>query len=808
MRIFLSIIILLFTIALCTILNTRLILPAPLGYLLSPQHGIWQNAESVDFNFNELITSPELKGSVEVYLDERLVPHVFAEQENDAYFVQGYIHAKFRLWQMELQTLAAAGRASEIVGEAALDHDREFRRLGMVYAAERSLEVMEADPVIKVECDAYTAGVNKYISTLSQSKLPLEYKIIGYVPEKWTNLKTALFLKYMSYDLAAHENDFELTKARSYFNLADYKLLFPPIQDSLDPIVPGNFVGEPLVKLYPPVIYDSINFSNNEVVPASKPDKDNGSNNWAVSGSKTRSGAPILCNDPHLGLNLPSLWFEMQISTPNFNSYGVTFPGSPSIIIGFNDSIAWGVTNGGRDVRDYYEIKFKDDDKNEYWFDSTWQKTSFRYEKIKIKGKPDFIDTVAYTSIGPVMYDENYRGNSFENKRYAVKWSAHDPGKELLTFNKLNRAKNYEDYLGALEYMHTPGQNFAFASRSGNIAMRTAGSWPAKWNQQGDFVMTGFDSTFLWQAMIPDSETPNQFNPERGFISSANQRPADSTYPYYLGMDYPSSRGIIINRMLREMSNITVEDMMLMQTDNYNVFAEMVMQVFLKNMKEHELTDMMKNYFSILKNWNLRMDIDSKGATIFDIFWKEFYNSVYEDEYKNAPQGIAKPLNATLLEAVLKDSSYKFIDDISTRNVETLPDIVTRSFKKAIKLISDAEADNKLEWGKFKDTRVMHLAKIDAFSRLHLPIGGGENIINATKSNHGPSWRMVVSMGNQIEAFGVYPGGQSGNPGSKFYDDFIDNWVAGKYYPLWVMNNDDKTDQRIKWKLTFKPQNN
>ncbi|MBS1761544.1 MAG: penicillin acylase family protein [Bacteroidetes bacterium] len=804
MRIFLSILTALITIALCIVLNTRMLLPAPLGALLSPQHGIWQNADNSDFDFSDVISNSYLKSEVNVYLDSRLVPHVFAANENDAYFVQGYLHAKFRLWQMELQTLAAAGRASEIVGEAALDHDREFRRLGMVYAAEKSVEVMESDPILKAECDAYTAGVNYYISKLTYSKLPLEYKIIGYFPEKWSNLKTALFLKYMSYDLAARENDFELTKSRSYFNIHDYKLLFPPIADSLDPIIPGKIVDTPQIELTAPVNYDSINFADIDVIPAEKPDRDNGSNNWAVAGSKTNSGATILCNDPHLGLNLPSLWFEMQITTPEFNAYGVSFPGSPSIIIGFNDSIAWGVTNGGRDVRDYYEINFNED-KSSYFFDSVWTPTDFRIEKIKIKGKSDFTDTVAYTRFGPVMYDNNYHVRSSGKKAFAVKWSAHEPGKELLTFNLLNRAKNYSDYLDAIGYMHTPGQNFAFASRSGDIAMRTAGSWPAKWNQQGDFLMPGNDSSYMWQGIIPKDETPYQYNPDRGFVSSANQRPADSAYPYYLGMDYPTARGFIINRMLREKSNITIEDMKKMQTDNYNVFAEMALPILINNMQVLKLTDQMQNYFSVLKNWDKRMDVNSKGATIFDIFWDEFYKAVYDDEYLNAPPMAMKPLQETLLEAVLKDSAYKFIDDISTRNIETLEDVVTAAFKKAFPKINDAEANGKLEWAKYKDTRVTHLAKLDAFSRLHLPIGGGKNIINATSSKHGPSWRMIVSMGKNIEGFGVYPGGQSGNPGSKFYDNFINTWVEGQYFPLWVMQKDDVSNSNIKWKIVFKP---
>src|SRR5882757_6049956 len=224
------------TTGLVLVLNTKLLLPAPLGKLLSPQHGVWQNAERSDENFSADLKFSQLKGKVSVYFDDRLVPHIFVEQENDAYFVQGYLHAKFRLWQMELQTFAAGGRVSEILGEKGLNHDREFRRLGMVYAAETAQKEMEKDPAIKAECDAYTAGVNAYIGSLTASSLPLEYKLIGYKPELWTNLKTSLFLKYMCYDLAAHEDDLEMTNAKSFFSAADFAALYPTIQDSLDPI--------------------------------------------------------------------------------------------------------------------------------------------------------------------------------------------------------------------------------------------------------------------------------------------------------------------------------------------------------------------------------------------------------------------------------------------------------------------------------------------------------------------------------------------------------------------------------------------
>jgi len=795
------------TVGLIVTLNTNLVLPAPLGGLLSPQQGIWQNAEDDNYNYSTDLKFPQLKGKVNVYLDDHLVPHVFAEKENDVYFVQGYIHAKFRLWQMELQTLAAAGRASEIIGDKALGHDREFRRLGMVYAAEISEKEVEKDPVIKAECDAYTAGVNAYIDNLTESQLPIEYKLLGYKPEHWNNLKTALFLKYMSYDLAGHEDDFEMTNAKSFFSPEDFDKLFPLVQDSLDPIIPkGTVFDSAKVKPTAPVNVDSIYFNNKDLadVQEEKPDRDNGSNNWAVSGSKTKSGAPILCNDPHLGLNLPSLWFEMQLSTPTFNAYGATFPGAPGVVIGFNDSAAFGFTNGGRDVRDYYEIKFKDDSRKEYWFDSAWKKTDFRVEVIKIKGKPDYLDTVAYTIFGPVMYDKSYTGGrSINNKSYAVRWKAHDPSNDLRAFYMLDHANNYADYNAAITNLHTPGQNCVFACKNGDIAIRAQGEFPAKWKGQGDFVMPGTDSSYMWQGMIPQDETPFQYNPARGFVSSANQKPTDSTYPYYLGRDYPEYRGLYINRRLSALNDITVQDMMDLQTSEYDVFAEMAIPIFLKNMKEEELTAGEKKYFDILKDWDFTDDINSTGATVFNILWKQFTKVVYDDEYANAPKVIMRPYESTLLESVLRDTAYKFLDNIQTDKVETLRDDVTEALKKATVELDTVNKEGKLEWAKYKDTHISHLTKLEAFSSMHLPIGGGTYCVSAVKADHGPSWRMVVSLKPQTEAYGIYPGGQSGNPGSKYYDNYISKWVEGKYNILWMMQKGQETDQRIKWKMTF-----
>ncbi len=814
MRVFFAILFAAITLSLILILNTTLVLPAPLGKLLSPQHGLWQNAENSDEDFSASLADPFLKDKVSVYFDERLVPHIFAAQEMDAYFVQGYLHAKFRLWQMEFQVKAAAGELSALIGDKALAHDREFRRLGMVYAAERANEAFNEDPLLKQACDAYTAGVNSYIKTLKESEYPVEYKLIGYAPEPWSNLKTCLFLKYMSYDLASAEDDFEMTNAKSFFSKTDFDLLYPATQDSLDPIIPAS-TALPAQTIFPvaPVNADSAYFGNaadSVNVLSAKPDRENGSNNWAVAGSKTQSGAPILCNDPHLGLNFPSLWFEMQLNVPGFNAYGASFPGAPGVIIGFNDSCAFGFTNGGRDVRDYYEITFKDSSRKEYLFSGAYHQTKFRVDTIDVKGAADFIDSVAYVQLGqdwcPVMYDKTFGGKRTGNtKNYAVRWTAHDVSRDLKVFMLLDRAKNYNDYQEAASYLSTPGQNCVFACKNGDIALRTQGSWPAKWKGQGDFIMPGNDSNYLWQGMIPQNEVPFQYNPERAFVSSANQKPVTENYPYYIGRAYPEFRGLTINKRLSAMQNITVKDMQALQTDTYDGFAAMILPGLLTHIDVAQLSNKELSLFTSLEKWNLHDDANSTDAPLFELYYKTFADTVYNDEFANAPLVIRKPYESTLAEALLRDTAYKFLDNINTPAVEDYSFDATAAFKTACKKLADLSDGKPLPWYVFNNVTVRHLAQQAAFSTDKILTGGGPHAINANRAQHGPSWRMIVSLTPQTEAYGVYPGGQSGNPFSRYYDNFVSTWAKMEYYPLWVMTAAEKNSPKIKWVINFTP---
>lgn len=412
----------------------------PLGKFLDPYHGFWQNIEKTDHKEGREINIEGLKSPVKIVFDSLLVPHIFAANEDDLYLAQGYITAMHRLWQMEFQTHAAAGRVSEIIsGDAILNYDRNQRRMGMVYGANHALEFMNENLIVKKVIDQYTAGINQYIQSLDYENLPFEYKLLDYEPEPWTPLKCALLLKNMAQTLNIGDKDMEMTNALKLFGKQYVDLLYPDDERVGDPIVdnPGSWGTKP-------VTLDTIPLAVPEelirITKSPAPDPTVGSNNWAVSGSKTATGSPILCNDPHLQLNLPSIWYVIQLHSPGLNVMGASLPGAPGIIIGFNDSIAWGVTNAQRDLVDWFKISYENDQKDKYRLDDRWVKTNKVVEAFKIKGKKTFYDTIIYTRWGPVAYDESFHAKD-NLKDYAFRWISHDQSEEILAFYKLNRAK-------------------------------------------------------------------------------------------------------------------------------------------------------------------------------------------------------------------------------------------------------------------------------------------------------------------------------------------------------------------------------
>lgn len=775
-------------------LNTKFGSIPPIGKFLNPYTGVWQN--ETDESISGDVSISGLTDKVTVHYDAELIPHVFAQNELDLYKAQGYLTAKHRLWQMEFQTFAAAGRLSEIIGEAALNYDRQERRRGMVYGAEQTVKKMSEDKEIMGFVEAYADGFNSYIEQLDPKDYPVEYKLLDYKPEEWTPKKTALLLMYMTKMLAGGDSDLEYTNALRLFGKERFDLLFPDFFDITDPVIPKetdwSFIDEPQTPMpESKFVLDSI------AETIDKPDPNYGSNNWAVSGSKSYSGHPILANDPHLGLNLPSIWFVMQLSTPNHNAFGATLPGALGVISGFNQHIAWGETNATRDVIDWYKIEFNAD-RTKYKFDEQWKDVSVRVEDIKIKGKPTYKDSVLYTHHGPVVFDKNFKSDE-ELSGYAMAWTGHIASNGQKTFTELNKAKNYEDYANALKHWVAPAQNFVFASTNGDIALWIQGQLPNKWEGQGKFLMDGSTSDNDWQSFIPQPFNAHVKNPERGYVSSANQHPVDEAYPFYVFNDgYETYRNRVINDFFESKDKFDIRDFKDLHNNNFNLKASELMPYMLETMDVSELSAEEKEIYNIAKTWNYNNDMHEVGPSIWRAWWRQLYPMVW-DEFDLEDTATQTPFVYQTIFLLKNKGNDAFMDIVETPDVETAQDLFKLSFSEAVKELNTwKEKNGDLKWVNYKRTYLGHLLQaLPAFSRFDIPIGGGKNIVNATSENWGPSWRMIVEMTSPPTALGIYPGGQSGNPGSKYYDNFVEDWAAGEYHSLNFLQSDAATEAII-----------
>lgn len=777
----------------------------PLGPLLNPASGFWANANQPEGNKKITIPGETLSDSVHVYYDAHRIPHIFARNTNDLYFAQGYITARDRLWQMELQTYAAAGRLSEILGERMLAYDRYQRRIGMGYAAEQALAGIMDDPKTASTVKAYADGVNAWIDQLSPAEYPVEYKILDHTPKKWTPLKTAMLLKYMTYTLAGNNDDLRMSNTRGYFGDDFIKKVLDTKTNLMDPTIPPSksWDFDPIQVDQPDSIFNPSVVEN--VMPY-QPDPRNGSNNWAVSGGKTASGYPILANDPHLNMTLPSIWYAVQLHGPDQNVMGATLPGAPAVIVGFNEHIAWGTTNVGADVWDWYEIEFRDSTLAEYRHDGQWKPTRKRIEKIKIKGNEAFVDTVFYTHHGPVV--QNFSDDPMRSgipKYHAMRWIAYEKSNELKYFFGINRAENYEDYRQALQHYKNPAQNWVFADSS-DIAITVAGKYPAKWNEQGRFISDGSDPKYDWQGWIPFEQIPFIKNPGRGFVSSANQNPTDDSYPYYLDDEFaPYERGRRINDRLAAMQNITPQDMQQLQLDTYSYHAKTILPTLLYHLQTDTLSETGQKAYRELTNWNLENEGDQIAPSLFNAWWDAFYNNLWGDEYRTTDLPLEWPKRDETIQLIKNDSTLQWIDDINTPSKETLDNIINRSFHTALQELAKdyGPYSNNWQWGYVNNTNINHVGQIPGFGRTNLFTNGAGESVNAIRGSHGPSWRMVVELGPEIKAWGIYPGGQSGNPGSKYYDNMIDEWVNGELYPLWFMKGKPSQSDSVAYSITL-----
>lgn len=774
-------------------------LPA-LGPLMSPYTGFWQQAESTDVLDQIDYSFPQLSDEVEVYFDERMVPHIFASDVVDASFVQGYLTAQHRLWQMDISTRASSGRLAEILGENLLERDRLQRRKGMLWAAENAIKSWKQNPQEWAIITAYAEGVNAYVATLKPADYPIEFKLLGYEPEEWTPLKSALFFKSMAETLCSRNKDIPASNTKSWLGEELFDFLYQEWNPNQSPIIPAsvNWDFEPQQS----IPRDTITEMLGQHIPYRTfplPPEFIGSNNWAVAASKTKNGAPILCNDPHLNLTVPAIWYEVQIHIPEYNAYGVSLPGVPGIIIGFNKDIAWGVTNVGQDVMDWYTIEWADEQHNSYVLDGQDKEVDKLVEIINVRGRTEpVLDTVKYTYWGPVVYEE--KGNEYDGM--AMRWVAHDqperikPG-VLGAFQQLMKASSYDDYYQALQGYESPGQNFVFASKTGDIALTVNGKFPVKQKEQGRFVQKGNTTQNEWQGFIPYEHLPRVKNPERAFVSSANQHSTMPDYPYYYNGGFDDWRGRLINRRLDSLSNVTIEDMMALQNESYSLKAEEGLPILLSLIDSTDTSLLQAEEVKALRQWDYRFLYDATAPVIFQKWLEKSYEYTFDEMYqRDEEEEVLFPESWRFLYLLKEYPLHDIFDDQGTSEKENARAIVSKALKEVL-------GEEKINWGDYQEGKVVHLGRIDAFSEPLPEVNGYADAPNAFKGSNGPSWRMVVELGDEIEAYGVYPGGQSGNPGSSFYNSMVGKWSKGEYYLLQFFEHSDEAASEALQRVRF-----
>lgn len=807
MKIFRFVLFFILTTAIAVSLNSKFGSIPPIGKFLSPFHGFWQNAENEIIAIPTTITSDGLEASVQVYYDELLIPHIFAENDPDLFYAQGYVTAYHRLWQMEFQLLAADGRLSEILGKRALTYDRSQRRKGLGYGARNGMEVFKSqEPELYQLIEAYSNGVNDYINSLDIKSLPIEYKLLNYEPEPWTPYKCFLFLSNMHNALSGGDQDLENTNALKSWGREIFETLYPEKHPSIDPVIPRGTSIEYAPKDIP--LPDSIYVSAFTGPFMEQPNPDNGSNSFVVGSSKTSSGNVILTNELDLNLTLPSIWYLVHLNSPSMNVMGASFPGVPMVINGFNDSIAWGETNARADVVDWYAIEFKDETRNEYKYNNNWVPTRKEVEVFEINNDETFYDTIVYTHHGPVVYDRNFESRSDQEINLALKWIAHTPYKDYKAFYLCNQAANYEDFKTAFSNFSGPAQNISFASASGDIAIYVSGQYPIKWQQQGKFLMDGSNASHEWKEFIPFEHNPQVLNPTQGYVASANQHPVDSLYPYYIyDHHYDYYRGRRINDRLRVMNDIEVEDLMKLQYDNFNYLAFESLPMMLDSLDSASLSQTELAYYNQLKNWDYFSEADREAPSIFKTWWDNLRSQLWE-EIDSSDVKLARPHWYSTYYILRNNPEFEMIDNQFTDQVESTGDLFRWSFKKTVLELEDylSEEGNELTWYAFKNTRIRHLLRLDPFSKNKVNVGGYRSIVNAASEFNGPSWRMIVELDSDgVSAWGVYPGSQSGNPGNSTYAHMVDDWASGDYKELLFDDHINATSSGIKYSIQLTP---
>ena len=761
------------------------------------------------------IVLPALGKPVQVFRDAFGVPHLFAGNTSDLLTAAGYVAAQDRLWQMDLTRRAVSGTLSEIFGEKTLPSDRFLRIWGFRRIAEQIAPRLSSES--RAALEAYAAGVNEFIR-MHENQLPVEFSILGYKPAPWRIEDSIGYVRLMGFKLCfSWYFEAALGRAADKLGLPAALELFPAVLENTPVIVAHDLSSPGWSSRLNSFLADGAAAREFLDLPGAIP----GSNSWVVDGRHSTSGKPLLANDPHLELTLPSIWYEMHLVAPGIDVAGQTLAGLPGVVIGHNRAIAWGLTNGMADDLDFYVERLNPDNPEQYLYDGTWNALEADVETINVKGgKPETL-TIRRTHRGPIVSSVHpvYQGDTLA---VSMAWTGARVSDDLLAFWGINVASNWASFEDALRHYVVPVQNFVYADTAGNIGYRTGGAVPIRRDGKGYLPYNGWENTGDWIGDIPFDEMPHELNPARGYVATANNMIAGPAYAYYLSNAWePTSRVERITELLEASPRHGVASFMRMQSDFVSAHSRRLLPLLLDYLSAAELNQQEQEAVRLLRGWDGAEGVMSVPAAIYNVWFLKFLEKALRDDlppelYDSYMEWSTLAIRAG--EYFMMHPEAQLLDDRTTKDKETVSDVALAALREALQYLIDNVGPNTgdWEWGRFHQLTLEHpIGKQPPFNYVFnagpYPIGGSANTIwkaeyRLTKpyaADVGPSMRQIVDLRSPQRSWMVLPGGASGQPFSDHYQDQVDLWRAGKYRELYM--NRDAIEKHAASRLLLTP---
>lgn len=743
-------------------------------------------------DYNAEIISDGVTETVEIIRDRYGIPHIYAKNDKDLYFVTGYITAQDRLWQMDLLRRVTTGRLSEIFGDDYIDVDLLLRALRIPEKSERVLD--RADPVMREALEAYSEGVNAYMQD-ERIKLPFEFSLLGYEPEPWEMKHTVNLIGYMSWNLTMPWS-IEMRLYQVYQEVGDslFKAFLPLETEAGAVVFPGPDIGI--------TMEEGIMAKLNTLLRDLGLSVFSGSNNWAVSAEKSVTGKPILCNDMHLELTrVPGIWYQMhQVVEGRLNVTGLILPGAPFMIVGHNDSIAWGMTNVMVDDMDFYLETTHPEDSNLYRYNGEWHEMEVREEKIVNSKGDTAIRYNRFTHRGPVV-------NHFHQVRdttISMHWIGNEYSNELRSVYLVNRAGNWDEFRDAMSTFIAISQNVVYADVEGNIGLQTCAGVPLR-ERVMQFVAPGDTDLYDWKGILPFEHLPFSYNPSSGYVSSANNQTTGPEYPYYISywFDVPY-RIMRIRDLLETREKLSIEDMKHIQSDQVSFLSRNLRSALLPVLDTADLGPVEVRARELLHSWDADLDPESGAALLTEQFYLDLIHVIIEDELSEElfESYMGKDLLPTyVIHKILENGGGMLCDDRGTDDrVESFADNLLAAFRTSVDKLDEQYGSDPGEW-KWGDVHthtfshplasVSLINKAFGLSRGPYPAGGSFHTVSPFSydlnkpfaSNHGASHRNIFDLEDWDESLTVIPTGTSGIPASDHYCDQTGMYMDYAYHP-------------------------